>query len=219
VSGSLRLACLASGGGRTILNLVRCIEEGTLSAEILGVIVSTPAAPAIERCRAVGLHVHVPPGGQDVDAWTIDTLTAMEPELVCLCGYLRLLPIPPWMIHRVINIHPALLPDFGGRGMYGQRVHEAVIESGRTESGCTVHLVDGQYDHGPTILQRRCEVHPGDTGDTLAGRVFVEECLAMPEAISWIAQGRVRVADGPVEIAAPGKSWSDAIVRPAQAGV
>jgi len=123
------------------------------------------------------------------------------------------------MIHRVINIHPALLPDFGGRGMYGQRVHEAVIESGRTESGCTVHLVDGQYDHGPTILQRRCEVHPGDTGDTLAGRVFVEECLAMPEAISWIAQGRVRVADGPVEIAAPGKSWSDAIVRPAQAGV
>lgn len=205
------LACLASGGGRTILNLADAIEAGRLQAKISIVLASRRGTLAAERCRNRGLTVEEPPEGCDPDAWIIERLESHAPELVCLCGYLRLLPIPPWLIDRVINIHPALLPDFGGCGMYGRAVHEAVIRSGRTESGCTVHLVDDVYDHGVTILQRRCPVLPGDDADTLAARVFEQERLALPEAIDLIRAGRVRRTDGPVEIAPPGHAWPDAI--------
>ena len=211
MSEPLRLICLASGGGRTVLNLQDRIEGGQLPAIIESVFMSRPGLPAFDRCRARGVPVHEPRDTASIDDWVLAALSASMPDLVCLCGYLRLLPILPWMIGRVINIHPALLPDFGGIGMHGRAVHEAVLASGRKQSGCTVHLVDAQYDHGPTILQRACPVLATDTLESLAARVFQEECVAYPEAIRLIAQGRVRIGDGPVEIADPGNRWPDAL--------
>ncbi len=107
-------------------------------------------------------------------------------DLVVLAGYLKLVSIPEGYQRRVINIPPALLPDFGGPGMHGHHVHDAVLKAGRTESGCTVHYCDAHFDSGEVILQRRCPVHPGDTPDSLAARVFALECEAYPQAITRV---------------------------------
>ena len=115
---------------------------------------------------------------------------AADVDLVCLAGWLRLLKIPPTWAGRVLNIHPALLPKYGGPGMYGRRVHEAVLAAAERESGCTVHVVTDEYDAGPVLLQRRCPVLPGDTADTLAERVFELECDAYPEAIALWSHSR-----------------------------
>jgi len=215
MSTLLRLTCLASGGGRTVLNLQDHIEDGALPATIESVIMSRTELPAFDRCRSRGLPVQEPSDVASVDDWILAAIKASTPDLICLCGYLRLLPILPWMIGRVINIHPALLPNFGGQGMHGRAVHEAVLASGRAESGCTVHLVDAHYDHGPSILQRACPVLPTDSPELLAARVFEEERVAYPAAIKLIAQGRVRIGDGPVEIAESGSHWPDALGQPA----
>ena len=115
--------------------------------------------------------------------------------LVCMGGFLSLWLFPDEFYARVMNIHPALLPDFGGKGMHGHHVHEAVLAAGRVVSGCTVHFCDNKYDHGPIILQRQIPVKPGDTPDTLAARVFEEECVAYPEAVQAFADGRVRLVN------------------------
>ena len=111
---------------------------------------------------------------------------------MCMAGFSCLWRIPPGFEGRVINIHPALLPDFGGRGYYGLRVHEAVLAAGCKTSGCTVHYCDNEYDHGPTILQRTVPVLSDDTPDTLADRVFREERIAYPEAIRIVARALSR---------------------------
>jgi folate-dependent phosphoribosylglycinamide formyltransferase PurN len=116
-----------------------------------------------------------------------------DPQLVCLAGWLHLLPIPPDFHQRVLNIHPALLPAFGGKGMYGHHVHEAVLSYGAKVSGCTVHFADNTYDTGPILVQRCVPVLDGDTPDALAARVFAAECEAYPEAIRLMAEGRVKV--------------------------
>jgi phosphoribosylglycinamide formyltransferase 1 len=115
------------------------------------------------------------------------------PDLVCFAGWLHLLPIPADFHHKVLNIHPALLPAFGGKGMYGHRVHEAVLNYGAKVSGCTVHFADDTYDSGPILVQKCVPVLDTDTPDTLAARVFAAECEAYPEAIRLIAENRVRV--------------------------
>jgi len=192
----LRLACLISGGGRTVQNLQATIDRGELHARIVTVICSRADIAGVERCRNLSLNTQVierraynSPAESTAAVWA--AIRAVNAELVCLCGYLSLLPIASDYVGRVINIHPALLPKFGGKGMYGHHVHEAVIATGETVSGCTVHYCDDQYDHGTTILQRTCPVHPGDTPDDLADRVFEQECLAYPEAIRVVAQ-RIR---------------------------
>jgi phosphoribosylglycinamide formyltransferase-1 len=110
-------------------------------------------------------------------------LNDTQPDIICLCGYLRLLSLESWMQSRVLNIHPSLLPKYGGIGMYGMRVHQAVLDNNEIESGCTVHYVDEKYDHGPHIIQRSCPVLHSDTAQDLADRVFNIECDAYPEAI------------------------------------
>ena len=120
-------------------------------------------------------------------------MRAFAPDLVCFAGWLHLLPIPPDFRHRVLNIHPSLLPAFGGKGMYGHYVHEAVLAYGAKVSGCTVHYADDTYDTGPILVQRCVPVNDGDTPDALAARVFQAECEAYPEAIRLIAEGRVTV--------------------------
>lgn len=172
---------MLSGGGRTALNLLDAIERGQLNARIVGAIASRPC-PGVERLAARGVSTTIIPGeipAPDLHA----ALNSLNADLVALCGYMRYLNVPPAFVGRIVNIHPALLPKFGGKGFYGHHVHEAVIAARETTSGCSVHLVDGEFDHGPIILQKSCPVLPGDTPDTLAARVFELELLAYPEAL------------------------------------
>ena len=182
------LGCLISGGGRTVLNLQQEIDAGRLDARIGVVVVTKQGIAGIERCRAAGLNVVVCDRSrpESLDDQVDAALQAARVDLVCLCGYLRKFRVGPWA-GRALNIHPALLPRHGGHGMYGHHVHTAVLAAGDAESGCTVHLVDDEYDHGRTIVQRRCPVLPGDTPEALAARVFEQECLAYPEAIRIMA--------------------------------
>ncbi len=186
------LAVLFSGGGTTILNLLDHIEDGKLDAKIVLAIASRDGIAGIdrlaERCIDVAVAKHDGDSQREIDSKVLAWLQDAKPDLILLCGYLRHFKLEPWMQGRVLNIHPALLPDFGGKGMYGLRVHEAVIDSGRDISGCTVHFVDEQYDHGPTIIQKTCEVKRDDSPQSLATRVFALECHAYPEAIKIAAE-------------------------------
>lgn len=198
---------LLSGGGTTMLNLADRIADGSLRAEIRLVVASndTSAARGIEHADRLGLPRRVVRRKDHADtvAFSETVFAAVREagaELVCLAGFLSLLMIPDDFENRVINIHPSLLPKFGGRGMHGRHVHEAVLAAGETESGCTVHFADNTYDTGPVLLQRRCPVLPGDDAEALAARVFEQECLAYPEAVAAIAAGRVTVAGGVARI-------------------
>lgn len=188
----LRLAVLISGGGRSLLNLQRRIEEGRLSARIDIVVSSRSRAPGVDRARNAGLRVAVIERSalSTEDFQKAITAAVRGVDLVVMAGFLSMWSVPDEFAGRVINIHPALLPDFGGKGMYGHHVHEAVLKSGRRETGCTVHYCDNQYDHGPMILQKKVPVLTSDTADSLAARVFEMECEALPEAIQLIAEGK-----------------------------
>jgi phosphoribosylglycinamide formyltransferase-1 len=187
---TIKLAVLFSGGGRTVLNILDHIDRGELDADVCLAVASRSGIAGIDLLAEQDLDVAVaressddPETGDDrVHAWLEET----HPDLICLCGYLRLLKISPWMHERTLNIHPALLPKFGGKGMYGMRVHQTVIDQGESTSGCTVHYVDEEYDHGPTILQRTCDVDPADTPQSLANRIFDLECEAYPTAIKMV---------------------------------
>lgn len=195
-SAPLRLAVLFSGGGRTMENLAARAREGAIPARIGLALSSDKDAGGVARARAAGLPLAIAHrrGFSARDAFDAETLRllAREPiDLVCLAGWLVPFPLsPPWR-GRVMNIHPALLPRHGGKGYYGERVHRAVLAAGDTESGCTVHLADEAYDRGPIVLQRRVPVIPGDTPESLAARVFEQECIAYPEAIRRFAQGTI----------------------------
>lgn len=201
---SLDLAVLISGGGRTLINLHRQILAGALPARIRVVVSSRADAAGVGRSREAGLETLVVDrkrlSAEDFQTQVTEAVRGVD--LVCMAGFLSLWRIPVEFTGRVINIHPALLPKYGGPGMYGIRVHKAVLASGDRETGCTVHFCDNVYDHGPIIAQRRVAVFPGETAEMLAERVFAEECVAYPEAIRLIADGRVR-CDGPGIILLP----------------
>lgn len=188
----VRLAVLISGGGTTLQNLIDRIADRRLAAEITLVVSSKCTAFGIQRAERAGVPVIVVErkSHSTVDSFSeaiFQHCLASRASLVCLAGFLQLLRIPPDFAGRVLNIHPALLPAFGGKGMYGHHVHEAVLKAGVPESGCTVHIVDDQYDHGPIVMQKRVSVVPGDTPDSLAARVFTAECDAYPEAIRIVS--------------------------------
>jgi formyltetrahydrofolate-dependent phosphoribosylglycinamide formyltransferase len=136
----------------------------------------------------------------DFSRRVFDLMDEAKVDLVCMAGWLCLLDLPQRYQGRVMNIHPALLPSFGGRGMYGRKVHEAVLAHGCKISGCTVHFVDGAYDTGPIIIQRACPVLEDDTPESLAHRVFEEEKIAYPQAIQLFQQGRLRIEGRRVRI-------------------
>ncbi|MEM9416328.1 MAG: phosphoribosylglycinamide formyltransferase [Planctomycetota bacterium] len=196
----LRLAALVSGGGTTVKNLAEVIAAGELDAEIAVVICSNDKArqQVSQKVPGVPIHLvsrkdHTQDGAFDIAAFSqevFDHLRAAEADLVVLAGFLSKLRIPDDFASRVLNIHPALLPAYGGQGMHGRHVHAAVIAAGETTSGCTVHYADQSYDTGPIILQKSCEVLPGDTPETLAARVFELEKQAYPEAIRLLMQGQ-----------------------------
>lgn len=175
-----RLAVLLSGSGRTLQNLLDRTADGRMNAEIAGVASDRADAFGLQRALEHGLEARHLPDASSTWAW----LSELDVDLVVLAGYLRLLPILPEFADRVLNIHPALLPKFGGKGMYGDRVHQAVLKAGERESGCTVHLCTDRYDDGRILLQARVPVLPGDTASSLAARVFAAECEAYPAAIA-----------------------------------
>ena len=190
-----RLALLASGGGRSLENLGAEIARGALAAELVLVISDRPGIGALERSARLGVPSLLLPyrelgGAAGFSERVFTELDERRVDLCVLAGFLRLLAVPPRWRGRVLNIHPALLPAFGGKGFYGDRVHAAVLAAGVKETGCTVHFVDDQYDHGEPILQRRVPVLPGDDVHTLAARVFEEEKRALPDAIRLVLARR-----------------------------
>ena len=184
----LRLGVLISGGGTTLENLAQVIARRELDAQIVCVIASNAKCFGIARANRLGLPVFVitrRESGNDAEfsRRIAARLREHRVDLALMAGFLSLWQIPEDFERRVMNIHPALLPKFGGQGMHGHHVHEAVLAAGEKESGCTVHFADNRYDAGPVILQRRVPVLSGDTAETLAKRVFEQECVAYPEAI------------------------------------
>ncbi|MFQ5506724.1 MAG: phosphoribosylglycinamide formyltransferase [Planctomycetota bacterium] len=191
---SARLAVLLSGSGRSLENLAEVIAASELEARIELVISSRRKAYALVRAERLGLESLVlrPRDFESALAYSeavFAEIRSREIDLVCLMGFLTLLLVPEGFEKRVLNIHPALLPEFGGKGMYGERVHRAVLAAGRGVSGCTVHLCDNEYDHGPILLRRECPVLPDDSPDSLAARVFEEEKIAYPEALRRLIAG------------------------------
>jgi phosphoribosylglycinamide formyltransferase-1 len=206
----LRLAVLLSGGGTTLQNLLDRVAEGSLPARVEVVLSSNPRAYGLERARLAGIsHEVVTPrdyrSPAELGSRLFELCRQAQADLVCLAGFLHLLEIPPDYWPRVMNIHPSLIPAFCGQGFYGKRVHQAVLDAGVKVSGCTVHFVDNEYDHGPIILQKAVAVEEEDTVDTLAQRVFAAECLAYPEAIRLFAQNRLEVKGRKVHIVVSGE--------------
>jgi formyltetrahydrofolate-dependent phosphoribosylglycinamide formyltransferase len=194
----IRLAVLLSGNGTTLQNLLDRSADGRLPAEVVLVVSNRRAALGLERADRAGIPTAVVeraacPSADEFGRRIFECCRRARVDLVCFGGFLQLLPIPDDFAGRVMNIHPALIPAFCGRGLYGHRVHEAALEAGVKVSGCTVHFADNVYDHGPIIIQRVVPVLDDDTPDTLAARVFAQECEAYPEAIRLFAEGRLRI--------------------------
>jgi formyltetrahydrofolate-dependent phosphoribosylglycinamide formyltransferase len=204
----IRVAVCVSGGGTTLQNLIDEIAAGRLRASIVRVVASKPGIGAIERAEAAGIPVTIAARRTfddvaDFSAAVFAPIHADAADLVVLGGFLALVEIPPHYEGRVINIHPALIPSFCGKGYHGLVVHQDAIATGVKVSGCTVHFADATYDTGPIILQRTVPVLDDDTPEDLAARVFQAECQALPEAISLYAAGRLRIEGRRVRLVAP----------------
>ena len=194
----MRLALFASGGGSNAAAILDAIDAGTLDAEAAVLVSDRPGAGALQRAADRGLPTAVVPPNDDQAVFAqelLDVLAAHEADAVALAGYLRRVPDPVvWAYrHRILNVHPSLLPAFGGAGWYGRRVHQGVLDHGCRVSGATVHLVDSEYDTGPVVLQEAVRVEPDDTAETLAARVLAVEHKLFPRALALLADGRLRV--------------------------
>jgi phosphoribosylglycinamide formyltransferase 1 len=202
---TIRLAVFLSGNGTTLQNLLDRIADGRLKAQVVLVVSNHVDAFGLMRAENAGILT----AAVDRKACTsveefsrrlFDPCREHRADLVCLAGFLQLIRIPEDYQGRVMNIHPALIPSFCGKGYYGHHVHQAALDYGVKVSGCTVHFCDNQYDHGPIILQRTVPVLDDDTAESLAARVFEQECEAYPEAIRLFAEGRLRIEGRRVRI-------------------
>lgn len=201
----MRIAVLLTGSGTTLENLFQKRDAGALDVEIVAVLSSRADAFGLERARKRGIPAHVVERKkfvlpEDFSAAIFETLAPYKPDLICLAGFMSLLKIPDAYAHRVINIHPALLPAFGGKGYYGNKVHESVLKAGCKITGCTVHFVDNEYDQGPIVAQRSVPVLDDDTVESLAARVQAAEREIYPEAIQLVAQGRLKIEGRTVKV-------------------
>lgn len=198
----LRLGILASHGGTNLQSIIDSCEASRIPAEVVVVISNNGQSGALERARkhridAVHLSNKHYPDNEDLDEAIVKVLGEHEVDLVCLAGYMKKRG-PKFLSafkNRILNIHPALLPKFGGKGFYGMRVHEAVLAAEEKESGVTVHIVDEKYDHGSILAQKRVPVLPDDTPETLAARILVEEHKIYSEVIGKIATGDIKLPD------------------------
>lgn len=195
---TLRIAVLISGTGRTLSNLIHRISAGELSAEIALMIASTPTAKGIQHAEKENIPIRIIEkqhyASRELFSEAVfEACREAKVDYVIMGGYVLLLVIPPDFQNRVLNIHPSLIPAFSGQGYYGNHVHQAVLKYGAKLSGCTVHFVDNEYDHGPIILQKTVPVLESDTADKLNDRVFEQECVAYPEAIQLLAEDRISI--------------------------
>jgi len=194
----MNIGFLASHGGSNMQAIIDACKAGRLSAVPVVVISNNGESRALERARNEGIPSYylsgkTHPDPDSLDQAILDVLILHGVDVVALAGYMKKLG-PKTLAHfrgRILNIHPALLPKHGGKGMYGIRVHEAVITAGETESGVTVHLVTEEYDRGPILAQVRVPVMPGDTPETLAERVLVQEHILYPATLQRIATGDI----------------------------
>ncbi|MDZ7315214.1 MAG: phosphoribosylglycinamide formyltransferase [candidate division KSB1 bacterium] len=203
----LRLAVLASGRGSNLQAILDHIRKGTLDARVVAVISNNGNAGALEIARAEGIPAHhwsrrQFDSDEEYEETGLRLLQECGAELVVLAGYMKIVPerIVRAFQHRILNIHPALLPAFGGKGMYGHFVHQAVIDYGCKVTGVTVHLVDAEYDTGPPVLQRCVPVMDDDDAETLAARVLKVEHEIYSEAIQLFAKDRIRIEGRRVKI-------------------
>lgn len=198
----LRLGVLASHGGTNLQSIIDSCEAARIPAEVAVVISNNSQSGALERARkhkieAVHLSNKQFPDNEDLDEAIVKVLKENGVDLVCLAGYMKKRG-PKFLAafkNRILNIHPALLPKFGGKGFYGMRVHEAVLAAKEKESGVTVHIVDESYDHGPILAQEKVPVLPNDTAESLAARILVEEHKIYSEVIGKIATGDIKLPD------------------------
>lgn len=198
IARPIRLAVLISGGGTTLTNLCARIKADSLNAEITMVVASRPDCGGIQRAHDAGLKCEVVTrkSSASLEEFSERIFTLCreaKADLVVCAGFLALIRIARDFAGRVINIHPSLIPAFCGKGFHGHHVHEAVLKRGARVSGCTVHFVDDEYDHGPIIVQRVVPVEDQDSADTLAARVFAAECEALPEAIQLFQSGCLEI--------------------------
>ncbi|MHC4777349.1 MAG: phosphoribosylglycinamide formyltransferase [Planctomycetota bacterium] len=198
MSKPLRLAVVLSGSGTTLQNFLDRIEDGSLPATVVGVISSIEGAYGLERARAAGLPARTVARGDfstraEFSAAMAAELDGFNPGLTAFAGFIHRLELPERYDGKVMNVHPALIPAFCGKGFYYDRVHREALQRGVKVSGCTVHFVDSHYDEGPIILQKVVEVHDDDTVASLRDRVQAAERAAYPEAIRLFARGRLRV--------------------------
>jgi len=196
---TLKLGFLASGNGSSARAIVAAIRAGELSAEPRLLVSNNRTAPALAYAAEQGvaaMHIPTQSNPDAADANLVEAMTAHGVEVVVLSGYLR--QLGPRTLQRfegrILNIHPGPLPQFGGHGMYGRRVHEAVISAGVAESGIVIHLVDAEYDRGPVIARRSVAVRPGDTAETLEARVTALEPEFFVETLQRIARGDLALA-------------------------
>ncbi len=201
VARPLRVGVLLSGSGRTLANFLRRIDSGDLPARIVAVASDRPRVRGLEIAREADLPTRVfekkdHPDRPARDASMLGWLRDHDPQVLCLAGYLSLLDLGATGGIPVLNIHPALLPRFGGKGYWGERVHRAVLEAGERVSGATVHLVSPRYDEGEILARIEVPVLPGDDPGALAARVFAAECELYPRVLRWLAEGRLSVVGG-----------------------
>ena len=203
---TIRLGVLISGGGTTFLNLHQQIQEGKLDARIACVVSSSARAAGLDRARELGypsLSVSRKRAGDD-EAFSEainQFLVEKQVELVILAGFLKKYLPGPAFRERALNIHPSLIPAFCGHGYYGMKVHEAVWQRGCKVTGCTVHLVNQDYDEGPILVQQVVPVTDADSPEDIRARVFAAECEAYPRAIRYFAEGRITFPAGRAVIA------------------
>lgn len=198
----LRLAVLISGTGRTLKNFIDLAGAGELPVDIRLVISSNSNARGLQYANAAGIQTKVfdrrdfPAGFAGHKLYSDAIFSACRDadiDYVAMAGFVKYVPVPDDFENRVLNIHPAMIPSFCGKGMYGHHTHQAVLDYGAKVSGCTVHFADNQYDCGPIIVQQTVPVLDDDTADTLAARVFQAECEAYPQVLRALAAGRVSI--------------------------
>ena len=204
----VRVAVLLSGEGTTLESLCERIDAGDVPGHVVLVLSSRAEAGGLVRARRRGIPAVAVPRKAYRDAREFNDalhteLARHEVDLVACLGFLSPFELRGRFEGRALNTHPALIPAFCGKGFYGHIVHEAVLAHGCKVTGCTVHFADNEYDHGPIIIQRTCPVLDDDTPETLAARIFKEECIAYPEAIRLFREGRLRIEGARVRIGPP----------------
>ena len=193
-----KIAVFVSGGGSNFIAIHRQIIQGNILGKIVMVFSNNPNCGAIKFAEGNSIPIFIInvaryPNPHTRDEFLLETCLKAEIDLICLAGFMKMLPqnIVKQYEYRILNIHPGLLPEFGGKGFYGTRVHEAVINTGKRESGATVHFVDEIYDHGPIILQKKVEVMETDTPESLAARVLKLEHELFPEVVKAFCENKI----------------------------